>query len=175
MLFGFAAQAAGSKPPDLSRPDQVHVGESFMRINAALYHTIYFAARLVVVALSALLGALVWRYARRLYGAAGGVLALAFYALAPEALAHAGVATMDVATGLGFLGATYGFWNFVRTGRAKWWWITAAAISFTLLTRFTALLLFPLFALLAVALAALGRLRRPHRAWVGLALLVPIA
>ena len=173
--FGVAALAAGARPPDVSIPNQVRVGESFMRLNAARYQAIYVAARLVSVALSVLLGLLIWRWARRLYGARGGLLSLAFYALSPEALAHAGVASMDVATGLGFLASTYGLWNFARTGRTRWWCVMAAAIAFTMLTRFTALLLFPMFVLLALVLAAIGQLRRPRRMWIGLALLVPVA
>src|SRR5205814_1926551 len=111
--------------------------------NADGYQRVYVAARLVVVALSIVLGVLVWRFARRLYGARAGLLALAFYVFAPEALAHAGVFSMDLATALGWVATLYAFWLFVRSGRWGWWWATAAAFGLTLLVRFSALGLVP--------------------------------
>src|SRR5262249_13608795 len=149
-----------------------------MRRNADRYHRVFVAGRLVVLALSVLLGLLVWRFARRLHGPAGGVTALGFYAFAPEALAHAGFVTMDLATGLGFFACVYAWWGCARSGRFRWWAGAAAAIAFTALVRFTVFLLFPI--LLGVSLLLLGqaRVRRPRRLWVGLAMLalvVPVA
>src|SRR5262249_5500207 len=70
-LCGWAALAAGARlpsPESVATGDQALVGESFMRLNAARYQRIYVAARGVVLACSLALGALVWRFARRLYG-----------------------------------------------------------------------------------------------------------
>jgi hypothetical protein len=175
-LCGAAALAAGARLPAeeaLRNGEQGVVGESFMRVNADRYQRVFVAARLVIVLFSVLLGLLVWRVARRFYGARGGVLALGFYAFAPEALAHAGLATMDLATGLSWLGSAYAFWMFSRTGRWSWWWATAGAVSFAFLVRFTAFLL-PT-ALLGIAILAQSRhrARRPARLWCGLLLLAP--
>jgi hypothetical protein len=177
-LCGAAALAAGARLPSdeaLRNGEQGVVGESFMRMNADRYQRVFVAARLVIVLLSVLLGLLVWRVARRLYGPRGGVLALGFYAFMPEALAHAGVATMDIATGLSWLASVYAFWMFARTGRWGWWWLAAGAVSFAFLVRFSALMLWPV--LLAVAALEVVRQRAPHpaRLWVGAALLVPAA
>src|SRR5262249_6640041 len=76
-MFGAAALAAGARLPAdsaIARVEQSIVGESFMRRNADRYHRVFFAARLVVVLLSLVLGWLVWRFARRLYGPRGGLL-----------------------------------------------------------------------------------------------------
>jgi hypothetical protein len=176
-LCGAAALAAGARLPSraaLRDGEQGVVGESFMRANADRYQRVFVAARLVIVALSLLLGLLVWRVARRLHGARGGVLALAFYAFMPEALAHAGLATMDVATGLSWLASVYAFWMFARTGRWGWWGLAAGAVSFAFLVRFTALLLGPALLAIAGLAAAERRARRPARLWLGLALLLPV-
>ena len=176
VLCALPALAIGAAPPDTAavrRASQAEVGESFMRRNAAHYHTIFLAARLVVLLLSLALGLLVWRFARRLHGPAGGVLALGFYAVAPEALAHGGLATLDVATGLGFTATVYAFWRFARTGRWADWTVAALALGAFGLARFTALLAFPILAVLLLAHSARGHLHRPGRAWFGLALLVP--
>ena len=171
---GATALLAGARLPDpaaIATHDQWVVGESFMRRNAARYHRVFFAARMVVALLSCLLALVVWRFARRLYGPPGGMLALAFYAFSCEALAHAGLATLDVATGLAFTSALYAFWLFTRTCRWRHWLLLAAAVGFAALTRFTTVLLAPMF----LALAALGtvthRLKRPRQVWMGIGLL----
>jgi hypothetical protein len=174
-LCGWAARAAGAHlptPESVATHDQATVGESFMRVNAARYPRIYLAARAVIVLLSAALGLLVWSFARRLYGPRAGLLALGFYALAPEALAHAGLATMDVATGLGLFASVFAFWGFARAGRWRWWAWTALAVGFAFLVRFTAALLVPILLLLGL-FAALRRGAPRARIALGLALLVP--
>jgi len=176
-LCGAAALAAGARLPSeaaVADGEQGLVGESFMRANADRYQRVFVAARLVIVAFSVLLGLLVWRVARRLHGPRGGVLALSLYAFAPEALAHAGLATMDLVTGLSWLASVYAFWMFSRTGRWGWWWATAGALSFAFLVRFTALLLGPVLLALAILAIVRRRARRPARLWLGLALLVPL-
>jgi hypothetical protein len=153
--------------------EQGVVGESFMRENAARYHTLYVAARCVIVLLSVALGLLVWTFARRLYGSRAALVAVAVYATLPDVLAHAGLATMDLATGLGFLASSYLFWKFLGSGRWTDWAWSALAFGFTFLTRFSAALLVPGFVVL-ILLGTLGRwIARPARAWLGLLLLVP--
>ena len=171
---GLAALAAGARLPDsaaVATHDQWIVGESFMRANAGHYHRVFMAGRMVVALLSAGLGVVVWRFARRLYGRAAGLLALGFYAFSSEALAHAGVATLDVATGLAISGAMFAFWIFTRTGSWRTWAVLALVVGLAALTRFSTIVLAPIF----VALAALGtmprRFRRPGRVWAGIGLL----
>lgn len=172
-LGGAAALAAGARLPPaeaMGDGEQGRVGEAFMRANADRYHRVFLAARSVVIALSVLLGWIVWRWARRLHGPRGGLFALALYALAPETLAHAGVATLDLATALGFTASIYAFWVFARSGRWRWWLIAALAIGATFLTRFAAVLLIPMLLALAGIGAATRRFHRPGRVWLGLAL-----
>src|SRR5262245_31327898 len=173
-LCALPALAAGARvppPAEYAVGNQYTAGVAFMRLNADRYQPVYFAARLPVIALSVLLGLLVWRFARRLHGPRGALLALAFYALAPEALAHAGLATMDAATALGMLATLYAWWIFLRSGRWVAWGLAAAALGATALTRFTAWVALPLLAALLLAGLLAGGLRRPRRALLGLALL----
>jgi hypothetical protein len=153
-LFGLAALAAGARPPAppvVATRDARAASEAFIRDNRARYHAIYRAARLVSVALSLLLGGLVWSAARTLFGAGGGAFALALWALAPESLAHAGVATLDVATALLWLASVLVAARAVRSG--AWRDVSALALlagAFAL-TRFTAILLLPLVVALWLA------------------------
>ncbi len=166
----------GAQLPDpaaLAQLSRYAAGESFMRRNRAHYHSLFFAARSVIALLSLALALLVWRFARRLYGARAGLLALAFYGFSPDALAHAGVLTLDVATALGMTASLYALWIFARSGRWHWWAGAAIAVGLTFLTRFTAVLLAPMLIALAALSTVSGEARRPRRLWLGLALLVP--
>jgi hypothetical protein len=177
-LFGLAVRAAGARPPAVAAGeahDQMAVGLAFMRANADRYHRVFAAARGVTLLLSLALALLIWRFARRLGGVAGGLLSLGLYATAPEALAHGGVATMDVATALVWLLAVWALWGFARSGRWSWWAVLGAAVALGSLVRFSALLLAPVMLGLAIVATATGRARRPRRLWLGLALLVPVA
>ncbi|HEY2954748.1 MAG TPA: glycosyltransferase family 39 protein [Candidatus Eisenbacteria bacterium] len=177
-LCALPALALGAKlPPDSMvshRPEEIaeaHVGEAFMRLNARRFHTLYFAARCVAVLFSLALAWLVWRWARRLHGPRGALLALGLYAFAPEAVAHAGIAGVDVATGLALTAAMYAFWRFTRTTRWRDGALLAVATGLAFLTRFSAIQLAPAFVLLALLGMALGRMRRRGRVWLVLALL----
>jgi hypothetical protein len=176
-LFGAAALAAGARPPAdaaIATHDQWVVGESFMRRNVTGFHRVYAAARYVSLALSLLLAALVWRAARARGGPAAGLVALAVWALAPEALAHAGIASLDVAAALGWTASALALDAFLRRGRWRDWAGLALAAAFLSVTRFSALLLAPL-AVLAFALYAWrGRIASPGAAVARLALLLPV-
>ena len=168
--------ALGARLPDsaaVASRSQLAVGESFMRQNAARYQALFFSARVVAALISVALAILVWRIARRFYGPPAGLLALAFYALAPEALAHGGLVTLDVATALGLLATIYASWRFARSGRPADWLLAALACGLAFLTRFTAALLIPTLALLGVLWTLTRTARRPARLWTGLALLAP--
>jgi hypothetical protein len=176
-LFGWAALAGGARPPVVdaaAAEDQMAVGLAFMRANVDRYHHVFSAARWVSLALSLVLAFLVWRFARRMHGAAGGILALGLYATAPEALAHAGLATIDVATALVWCAALYAAWGFARSGRWGWWWALAAATGLGTLVRFSSILLGPVLVLLAIFAVATGFARHPRRLGLGLLALVPL-
>ena len=176
-LAALPALALGAHPPEaaaVATRNQQTVAVSFMRANATGFHRLFFAARLSIVLLSVLLGLLIWRFSRRLHGPVGALVSLGFYVFAPEALAHAGLVGMDLATGLALLACIYAWWGFTRSGRWGWFVRAAAACGAAVLVRFTALL-FPLV-LGGLALVAHARAwsRRPARLWTGWALLAPV-
>jgi hypothetical protein len=122
-----------------------------------------FAARLPSLLLGALLGWLVWRWARELFGAWSGALALFLYTFCPNVLAHAHLVTTDVATALAMFAATWCLWRYVtRPSRARLL-LAAAVFGAAQLTKATALFLAPLFALILCA-RAVGHVLRERRA-----------
>lgn len=142
-----------------------------MRLNAHRFHALYFVARCVTVLFSLALAWLVWRFARRLHSARGALLALALYVFAPDALAHAGIAGVDVATGLVLTAAVYAYWRFARTARWRDAAVLALVTGIALLVRFSAVQLAPAFVVIAALGTALGRVRRARRILFVLALL----
>ena len=174
-LAGAAALSAGARvPPDsaMGSFEQGEVGVAFMRANADRYQRIFVAGRAVIAALSAALLLVVWRWSRRLWGARGALVSLGLMAFAPEALAHAGVVTLDVATALGFTASLAAWQAFVTRGRWRDWVLVALAVGFAFNARFTAVFLPPwLVGMLLVQQFAVRRVRHPRRAWAGLALL----
>jgi hypothetical protein len=173
-LAGAAALAAGARIPAdaaLGSGEQGEVGEAFMRANADRYQRIFVAGRMVLVLFSAALLLVVWGWSRRLWGARGALLSLAFVAFAPEALAHAGLVTLDVPTGLGFTASLAGWHAFVTRGRWRDWLWAALAVGFAFNVRFTAVFLAPLLLALLVGQLLARRVRHPRRAFGGLALL----
>ncbi len=173
-LAGAAALAAGARVPDeaaLGDGEQGTVGVAFMRANADRYQRIFVAGRLVLVLCSGVLALVVWHWARRNWGALGALVSLAFYSFAPEALAHAGLVTLDVPTALGFVASLSAWQAFVTRGRWRDWGLTALAVAFTFLVRFTAVFLPPLLLAMTLAQLLARRVRAPRRVFAGLALL----
>jgi len=108
------------------------------------------AARVPGVILTLLLAVMVWAWGRREHGPAAGLAALALVAFHPSILAHGHLATTDVPSALSFLGASWAFrrWTVRPTGaRAA---VVAVALGAAVLTRLTAWLLVPGFAVLAL-------------------------
>lgn len=104
-----------------------------------------FLSRLPFVFVSALLGIVIWRWSRRLYGAEAGILSLFLYAFAPLVLAHCRLATPDITLALTTTGALVAFHRFLlRPSRAAAI-LSGLTLGLALLSKFTALLLIPIF------------------------------
>ncbi|MCX6808368.1 MAG: glycosyltransferase family 39 protein [Candidatus Berkelbacteria bacterium] len=128
-----------------------------------LYHAgndpvqILFLARLPMMLLMVLLGALLYIWAARLYGRKVGLIVLTLYAFYPDVLAHGRLVTTDVPAALGFLVAVM---TFDKAIRQKTWKTTIfAALGFALaqLMKFSAILLFLIFLILAIVRTILDR------------------
>ena len=133
--------------------------------------------------LGAALGLLIFAWARRLWGDAGGLFSLGLYALCPNFLAHGPLATSDVAMTLVLLAAAGAFWRQTRRLDPSSWALSAGLLAVASVTKFSCVLLLPIGALLiAVRLVSTEPLTLafgPTRAvttWRGkLAVLVPAA
>ncbi len=99
-LFGLfvslSSPSFDDSSPALERNQPYAFGYDFVFHNRVKPEVILGLARLPSLLLSLALAACLWFWARRWFGAWGGVLALAAYAFEPNILAHSGLANMDL-------------------------------------------------------------------------------
>jgi hypothetical protein len=112
-------------------------------------------ARLPMLLLTLLLGWAVYVCGRQLGGGWGGLLSLSVYASLPAFLAFGPLVHTDLAITVSSLLTMWSFAGLYRDPTRKQVWIFAACLAGALLSKFTALLLFPVF--LAFALSARWR------------------
>jgi 4-amino-4-deoxy-L-arabinose transferase-like glycosyltransferase len=104
-----------------------------------------------------LLGWLVFRWARTLYGPAAGLLALALFVLDPNILAHSALVTTDLYAAWMIALAVWAYWRFLnREGAGRWRPAALSAVTFALAqhAKFSAAYLAPIFILILVGHAA---------------------
>ncbi len=152
----------------------------FWQDNRARFETISYWTRVPMILLTLCLGALVYFFARDLFGARAAVFAVALFALEPTVLAHGRVVQTDIPATFGYLLVFYALQRYTRAlgwRRAAW---LGAAGGVALLGKFSMLIVGPI--LLAVFLFLIWRAPRRGElsrttlaAHAGLALLALLA
>ncbi|HSN85207.1 MAG TPA: glycosyltransferase family 39 protein, partial [Thermoanaerobaculia bacterium] len=131
-------------------------GTDFMERNRPIYDRIFLLGRLPVVALGLLLGVLAFLWARELYGDEAGLVALFFLAFCPSLIAHAHLATTDVGFAAFTVLALWTFHRFVHGPTPARLLACGVALGLVQLAKMSALLLYPVFVLLAAIALARG-------------------
>ena len=118
------------------------------RLSRGLRH--FQVARLSTLLAAVVLGGVVFAWSRRLYGSLGGLLSLFLYAFDPNLLAHSRLITQDLFLAASIVLFLYLSWRFFRRrtfGRAL---AAAAVLGIAQTTKYTAVALFPLLAVIAL-------------------------
>lgn len=130
---------------------------------------VVFLARMPTILLGLMLGAVIWRWGRDLYGPWGAALALGVYALCPNILANTQLATTDLGVAAFYIMTLYAWSRFLS--RRTWPWLIISGVLFGLAqaSKFSALLLIPTLGLMTLWVAWRDRafapaLFRPARA-----------
>ena len=113
--------------------------------------------RYTTVLCTVLLGWLVFRWTRELYGQAAGLLALTVFVFDPNILAHGGLVTTDLYATWMMTFTVWSFWRFLNhRGPGVWRVTTVSAIAFGLaqLAKYTSAYLVPILILIALGNAA---------------------
>jgi len=119
--------------------------------NEFLYHSgqdadkILFLGRLPSVFIALLLGYFVFLWTKQLYGLLCGYFALFLYAFSPNIIAHSQVVTPDIGLSCIILITLYYLRKFLKTKSYKTFLISSLCLGIALLTKFSALILLPLF------------------------------
>jgi hypothetical protein len=107
-----------------------------------------FLARLPMIALTLLFGLVVFAFGRDLAGSTGGLVGLGLYAFSPDVIAHGSLATNDVPMAGFLLTSAWLLWRARRRPR-RYLPLAALAMGCALATKMTALVVLPVFVLLA--------------------------
>lgn len=110
----------------------------FIWNNAVPAERIFFWGRLPIIAVSLLLGAFIFRWARERTNGAAAVGALALYVFSPNLLAHSRLATTDSVTAAAFLISMYAFDKALRTPPWRTWLLSGVMLGVALAAKFSA-------------------------------------
>jgi 4-amino-4-deoxy-L-arabinose transferase-like glycosyltransferase len=111
----------------------------------------FIIARSVTILFSAMIALLVFHWSRSLYGFAGGLATLVLYVLDPNIIAHSQLVTTDMyVTGMVTF-SCYWLWKYAKTGRFRDGFISALVLGFSQITKYTAIVLIPLFLIMLAA------------------------
>ncbi|MBI4169692.1 MAG: phospholipid carrier-dependent glycosyltransferase, partial [Acidobacteria bacterium] len=146
------------------RPGAFKLGRIFVHENRIPNGTILLLARLPILGLSLLLGWIVFRWGRRLFGARAALLGLALYVLDPNIVAHSCLVMTDLGATLFMFLSVYAFWCWSE--RPSPWRLvfTGLALGAALASKFTSFWLLPILGLLGAVLVVVGT-PIPVRPW----------
>jgi 4-amino-4-deoxy-L-arabinose transferase-like glycosyltransferase len=101
-------------------------------------------SRLMVIIQAMLLGYFVYRFGVALHGLWAGMLALSFFALCPNMIAHGSLITPDMTLAVFFFITIYFFRMALVSDRWTYHVLAGSSLGLALLSKFPALLLFPI-------------------------------
>ena len=125
--------------------------------------------RLPNLVLGLLLGLALYRFTTDLLGRPAGIAALSLYALSPNILAHASLATLDVPMACFAFLTVYALWRYVK--RPHWirMFVLSLALACALATKIQALVLIPVVAGVLIVYALRDERVNVSRTWLLLA------
>lgn len=144
------AEIAAGKTPDWPTGDPWEFGRKLLDHSSPDPDAVLLAARLPMMAITLLLGWVLFAWTRRRYGPAAALLALTLFVLSPTLLAHGRLVTTDVGAAAGFFIGLIAFLRFLERPTGSNVLLAGAALGFVLLTKFSTFLLVPAFVLLAL-------------------------
>ncbi len=123
-------------------------GTGFMERNRPQYDQIFLLGRLPVIVLGILLAWLVFLWAKNLYGEEAGLVALLLAVFFPSLIAHAHLATVDVGLAFFLVLSLFLLQRVLQKPSSAGILACGAVLGLAQLSKFTALLLYPIFLLL---------------------------
>ncbi|MEK9170927.1 MAG: glycosyltransferase family 39 protein, partial [Patescibacteria group bacterium] len=111
--------------------------------------------RIPIILIGILLGFYIFRFAKELWGNLAGIIALIFYSFSPTFLAHTRLVTTDAAAAAAFFISFYYLYKWLKAPTRRNLWIFGIVLGLGLLTKFSTVLLIPIFGLIVMVWALL--------------------
>jgi hypothetical protein len=134
--------------PSWINKQDVEFGIAFLYHNRVPADTMLMAARAMIILLTVALGVLVAAWTRRRFGSGPALLAVALVAFDPNILAHGHYATTDLGATFFMFAACVAWDTFLGSKRKVHLVLAGILLGFAIGTKFSALLLLPVFAIL---------------------------
>src|SRR5438874_1601133 len=143
-------------PQHWSNGDDYLIGQDLLYKSILPADRILLLSRLPNLLIGGILVALTGWWAYRLWGNWAAILAMTLACLEPNFIAHSSLVTTDIGVTLFIFLTVYLFWEYLNF--PKWWLLAVTGIStgMALLSKFSALLLPPMIALIVAASFLLG-------------------
>lgn len=148
------------------RAEEWNLGRLFVHENRVPNDIILLTARLPILILSIFLALALYRWSLELFGPRAALLSVALFVLDPTVVAHSSLVTTDLGFTLFLFLAVWSLWRWSCHPTPQRLFLTGLAVGGAFASKFTALWLLPIFALLA-ALLLFTRGGLPARPWRG--------
>ncbi|HVU32613.1 MAG TPA: glycosyltransferase family 39 protein [Opitutaceae bacterium] len=127
------------------------MGHEFFYETGQDHFPLLMEARAMIALFSVGTGLLVFLWSRALFGTAAGFFSLSLLVFSPLFLAHGALATSDVCMVFFFVASLGAYWRHLHDGRWRWAVTSMATFGLACVAKFSAVLLLPMFLILAVA------------------------
>jgi len=136
---------------DSATPDTIHLVRVMKQWLQPYrpFDRVVFMARVPIMLLALVLGAVVFRWAGEVAGPWAALLALALFSFDPNIVAHSSVAAIDLGTAAFITFASYAFWRTLRRPARVNVALAGVTLGLALAAKISAVILFPLFIALA--------------------------
>ncbi|MDP3964107.1 MAG: glycosyltransferase family 39 protein [bacterium] len=124
--------------------EQWAAGQYFLYRSGADHNWLLFWGRLSIMLLSILLGWLIFKWTKSLFGPIAGLTAVFFYALDPTVTAHSRFITTDIGIALFLFAALYALQRFIQKPTLTRAIVFSAVFALAQLAKFSAVILIPL-------------------------------
>lgn len=124
--------------------------QKFWELNRARFEAISFWTRAMMIALTLALGALIFFYARKLFGPIAALFAVALFTLEPTFLAHGRIVHTDVPAALMYLLFFVALHGYIERRTLRRALLLAVVTSVAVLTKFSLLVILPVLALVMI-------------------------
>jgi hypothetical protein len=125
--------------------------ERFWAANRARFETVTFWPRVMMIPITLALGALIFVFARKLFGETAALIAVALYVLEPTVLAHGRIVHTDVPAALVYLLFFFALHYYNEAPQLKRALLLGLACAVALLTKFSMLVILPVLAVYLLA------------------------